>query len=140
MEWKELYGIDSQPEMTDIEKYIGSKLWNELCCFAEDECSAKRYIEYSRCSMNTGWNIKYKKSGRALCTLYPDKNIFECMISIGRKEAEEAELIIPSCCKYIRELYEKTALFNGSRWLMIEVSSEEILDDVKKLIKLRMKK
>ena len=140
MLWKNLYGIENMPEMKDIEKYVGSPLWSELCLFAENECGARRYIEYSKCSMKKGWNVKYKRNGRALCTLYPGEKVFECMVSVGRKEASEAELILPGCSKYIKELYENTEGLNGAKWLMIEVAYEEILVDVKKLIKLRMKK
>jgi hypothetical protein len=82
--------------------------------------------------------VKYKKSGRALCTLYPDAGQFIALVTIGAKEATEAELLLPTCTEFLRELYARTQTFNGARWLMIHVTDEGVLEDVKKLIRLRV--
>ncbi|MPM45784.1 hypothetical protein SDC9_92476 [bioreactor metagenome] len=89
--------------------------------------------------MEPGWNVKYKKSSRSICTLYPKENHFTCLISIGIKEAVETELIMQSFDLYLMELYQNTKPFNGSRWLMIDVTSQEILENVKTLINIRVK-
>ena len=60
------------------------------------------------------------------------------MISIGRREEQEAELLLPSCSAYLQKLYREAGGVNGSRWLMIDVTSGEILEDVKRLIQLRV--
>ncbi|WP_346940271.1 DUF3788 family protein [uncultured Clostridium sp.] len=36
-------------------------------------------------------------------------------------------------------MYESARPFNGGRWLMIDVTSEQILEDIKKLILIRTK-
>lgn len=137
MKWNEQYPIGTKPSGAQISDYINSSLWGELCTFIEENWSSVPSIEYSRCSGVPGWNVKYKKGSRAICTLYPNKGYFTCMVSIGRKEAEEAEILLLSCTKYIQELYSKANLFNGGRWLMIDITSPEVLADVKELIKLR---
>lgn len=138
MEWKQQYPMDHKPTEEEIADYVSTSLWKELCCFIETEYNVHPSIEYSRCSMAAGWNVKYKKSSRALCTLYPDKQAFTCMVSVGRQEAEAAEILLLSCTKYLQNLYSEAVPFNGGRWLMIEVNSPEILDDTKELIKLRV--
>ncbi|KAB2952754.1 DUF3788 family protein [Heliorestis acidaminivorans] len=35
----------------------------------EEAYQAKPHITYSKCSAQPGWNVKYKKSGKSLCTL-----------------------------------------------------------------------
>ncbi|MDZ4131675.1 MAG: DUF3788 family protein, partial [Dethiobacteria bacterium] len=40
---------------------------------------------------------------------------------------------------YVKELYQKTAFSAMGRWLMIEVRDREVLDDVKRLIEIRVK-
>ena len=47
-------------------------------------------------------------------------------------------LLLPTCSNYIRELFARTQTFNGARWLMIRVSEAQVLEDVKKLIRLRV--
>ena len=62
------------------------------------------------------------------------------MVSVGAKEAPEAELALNGCTAYVRQLYQDTAPFNGGRWMMIEVRNGEVLEDVKELIGIRMRK
>ena len=139
MVWHEAYPADRQPDMEEIDSFVGSPYWKSLCTYVERNYLVTPRIEFSRCTMQTGWNVKYKKSSRAICTLYPEQGKFICMISIGAKEATEAELVLKGCTAYLRQLYERCTPFNGGRWLMIEVTSEEILEDVKELIGVRMK-
>ncbi|MDP4109955.1 MAG: DUF3788 domain-containing protein [Bacillota bacterium] len=139
MTWSERYKQAEKPAMEQIEEYIGSPLWRELGVFVETTYEVRPQVEYSLCSGARGWNVKYKKSSRALCTLYPNTGFFTCLICIGVKEANEAELVLTGCCAYTRELYMKTQAFNGTRWLMIDVTSREILEDVKRLLWVRVK-
>ena len=138
MNWLEAYPKSQEPTLEQIEAYIASPLWNGLCNWAEGAYSIAPKVEYSTCSGAPGWNVKYKKSGRALCTHYPDRGEFTALISIGVKEAPEAELLLPTCSDYVRELFARTQTFNGARWLMIRVSEAQVLEDVKKLIRLRV--
>ena len=57
--------------------------------------------------------MKYKKGSRAVCTLYPEEGYFICMVSVGAKEAPEAELALNGCTAYVRQLYHDTTPFNG---------------------------
>ncbi len=140
MNWNELYPKGSQPDLSAVSKYIASPLWEELRRHLEESYAVMPIVDHSICSGAAGWNLKYKKGGRALCTLYPAEGYFTCMVSIGRKEALDAEFLLPTCTQYVRELYGRTSLFNGGRWLMIDVTTPEILDDTRELIALRMKK
>ena len=54
--------------------------------------------------------------------------------------APEAELALNGCTAYVRQLYHDTTPFNGGRWMMIEVRNGEVLEDVKELIGIRMRK
>lgn len=139
MNWSEQYTADLKPDFSAISSYVESPWWDGLCGFVEKTYGVQPAVEYSRCSEAPGWNVKYKKSGRALCTLYPEKGSFTCLVCVGRKEAEAAELQMSSFHPRIRELYQATRLFNGSRWLMIPVDSEEMMKNTEDLILLRMR-
>lgn len=138
MSWNAIFPQSNKPNYNDISNYVNCKLWDDLCEYIEETYKVVPKIEYSRCSMETGWNVKYKKSGRSLCTLYPKENFFTCLISIGSKETMETELLQSTFDVYIQELYKKTKPFNGSRWLMIDVTSLNILQNVKDLISIRV--
>lgn len=138
MVWSEIYTAEAKPDGLQISQFIESDFWDELNEFLQKEYKLIPKVEYSCCSMQAGWNIKYKKSGRAVCTLYPEKGSFICMISIGAKEQAQAEDILPDCSQYLQKLYTETKPFNGSRWLMIAVTGEQIFSDVKQLLQIRI--
>lgn len=140
MNWNELYPKWSKPSLQEISDYIGSPFWEELRGHLEQAYSVLPAVEHSVCSGAPGWNLKYKKGGRAFCTLYPSQDFFTCLVSVGRKEAADAEMLLSNCTDYLRELYRNTRVYSGGRWLMIAVTSAEILEDVKALIALRTKK
>lgn len=137
--WSELYNQSSQPTLENINDFVNSELWNELCSFVENTYAVSPKMEYSKCSMQKGWNVKYKKGNKSLCTLYPMDGYFIVLIVIGEKEQIESELIMPTCSAYTQRLFSKTAFSAGGRWLMIEVRERAILEDVLKLIQVRVK-
>lgn len=140
MNWNESYPKEIQPELADIERCIGSPLWRELCLHLADTYNILPKIEHSVCSGAPGWNVKYKKAGRALCTLYPNDGFFTALVCIGGREQMQAEALLPDCCDYVQALYKNTKPFNGSRWLMVDITDERILEDTKALISTRVKK
>lgn len=115
-------------------------MWGELCGSIEQVYGAQPKIEYSQCSGMPGWNVKYKKSGKALCTLYPAEGFFVCLVVAGDALQNEIEGRLLGFEPYTAELYRRTPSSMGSRWLMIELTSAAILRDVQELIALRIAK
>jgi hypothetical protein len=140
MNWNECYPKMQMPNLQQISNFVATPLWSALCTHLESSYGVSPKIEHSTCSAAPGWNVKYKKSGRALCTLYPDDGFFTCLVSVGGREAMEAELILSACTQTVQDLYWGAKPFNGSRWLMIPVTSPETLEDAEKLIALRVQK
>lgn len=140
MNWNERYPPMIQPELSQISAHVGSPLWVDLCTHLEQAYGVSPQVQHSNCSGAPGWNVKYKRNSRALCTLYPSGGYFTAMVSVGRREATEAELMLCTCTDYLRDLYWSAKPWNGGRWLMIEVRTPEILEDVKRMIGLRMAK
>ncbi len=132
-----------KPDIQELGESISgelSKVWCETACFIEESFKAKPQIDYSTCSGKPGWNLKYKKSSKALCTLYPETDFFIILIVLGTKEREQFDVMQEDFCDYIKDLYDGARLFNNTKWLMINVTNPIILDDVKKLLELKVKK
>lgn len=138
MTWQEKYRLNDMPTIEGISEYIHNPLWNELCEYIEEKYSVSPKIEYSKCSMMTGWNVKYKKGGKSICTLYPNEGGFVCLVVIGEKEQLGAEMILPDCDEYVQDVYKSQPIGMGQRWLMLEVANDKILSDIKDLISLRI--
>ena len=141
MQWNELYAADETPSYEDILKHIGEgkEVFEELVSYIEQTYKAPPQTEYSKCSAQPGWNLKYKKSGKSLCTLYPMKDHFIALVVVGAKEENEVQAAMPSFSPYVRSVYEKTRSMPMGRWLMIDVKQKEVLEDVKRLINIRVK-
>ena len=109
--------------------------------YLEDTYGVLSKVSYSKCSAQPGWNMKYQKSGKSLCTMYPMEGYFIALIVIGTKEETEVEAAaaLGQFTPYLQELYRRTAFSCGGRWLMIQVTDRKILEDVKKLIAIRVK-
>ncbi len=143
MKWNELFDADRIPSFDDIWDYIGEAkpIWDELISYIEETFKVKPKLDYSKCSAQPGWNVKYKKSSKSLCTLYPMQNYFIALVVVGAKEEDEVELAMEAgiFSEYVKELYQKTAFSAMGRWLMIEARNIEVLKDIKELIEIRVK-
>lgn len=134
--WDKTNGTQ-KPSLKTISTYVNSPLFEHLCKHLETEYQSKPVLEYSRCSMQYGWNVKYKKAGRNLCTLYPMGGYFIALIVIGEREKPETELILPFFTEYFQQLYHETKTGMGQKWLMINVTDDDVLEDVKQCVAIR---
>ncbi len=139
MEWVKLYGPNRQPTEADISQYIANPLWEKLQAFLKESYAVEPVHQYSKCSSQPGWNVKYQKAGRSLCTLYPMPGFFIALVVIGAKEEAEAELMMPIFTGHVQGLMRTAGSMAGARWLMIHVTDEAVLEDVTRLIRLRRK-
>ena len=143
MKWHEIYSADHIPSIDEIGAYIGEskKLWDDLISYIEEAYRVKPQITYSTCSMQPGWNVKYKKSGRSLCTLYPMDGSFIALVVIGSKEEDEVKMGMDAglFTSYVKELFEKTPYSAMGRWLMIHVRDSHIEDDIKRLMRIKVR-
>ena len=97
-------------------------------------------IEFSKCSCEYGWNVKFKKASKSLCTIYPRENYFTMLVVIGINEKENFEEMLSLFCYEIQQIYNNTEEGNNQRWLMIDLEDKDKrYEDVKKIIEIRSK-
>lgn len=126
------------PSMEDMSDYINNPLWETFCDHMKETYRKDPCFEFSKCSWEYGWNAKFKKGSKSLCTVYPRENYFTVMIVIGKKEKECFEEMLPTFCNAIQEIYEETEEGNGQRWLMIDLEDEDTTYfDVLKILEIR---
>lgn len=126
------------PTSEDISNYIRNELFTDFCRDLETDYKAKPKIEFSKCSWEHGWNLKYKKSGKTLCTIYPRENYFTVMVVIGRREKESVEAVLTECSEEVRNIYRNTKEGNGQRWIMVDIEdNDHVCRDILKLINIR---
>lgn len=136
MNWNELFSRDNEPTMEQVGEFINNPLWNRLNCILLDDFKVRAKFEYSGCSI-PGWNLKYKKKGKNLCTIYPQAGYFKILVIGNERNQNELDFFIKTCCEYIQQIYNDTKFFNGGKWLIVDVNDQSTFDDVVGLIKIR---
>ena len=113
------------PTKDELVDYVGSEnrtLLKDICAYIEIEYNAKVQIDYSGCSGKPGWNFKYKKSGKSVCTVYPRRNNFIVLITLNVAVSELFEALSENFSPYTQKLFKSAGGINDTKWLMIEVT------------------
>lgn len=127
-----------RPELGEICEYVKNPLFARFCSEIKETYHCAETMEYSSCSWEKGWNVKFKKSGKPLCTAYPREGFFTVLLVVGKKEKSAVEEILPECTVELQLLYDQTQEGNGQRWLMIDLEDEgELYRNVLRLIQIR---
>lgn len=127
-----------RPSFDDLCDYVRNPTFETFCTELRETYQCKETIEYSSCSWEKGWNIKFKKAGKNLCTLYPRESYFTVLVVIGSKEKERVEALLPECTHELQKLYRQTKEGNGQRWLMVDLEDPgRLYQEVLSLIQIR---
>lgn len=128
------------PSIGELSDYVSNPVFIHFCSEMERRYGTVSLLSFSSCSWEKGWNIKFRKAGRSLCTVYVREGFFTVLIVIGEKERSDVERILPQLPQRLREIYLKTPSGNGQKWLMIDVEDEdEIYHGVFSLLDIRRK-
>lgn len=134
----DLQNKDHCPTIEEVGGYVRNPVFSQFCAELMETYACREKIEYSKCSMASGWNLKFKKSGKSLCTIYPREQYFTVLLVVGRKEREPFEAMLPDCTPVLRDMYTRTKEGCGQRWLMIDLENrDELYRDVLRGIALR---
>lgn len=113
----------------------GSEAWREVKCFVEDGYAIPpETVFYGK---KYGWTVRYRKSGRTLCSLFPEQGAFTVLIVLGRKESAKALTIRDALGPTVNALLGTTEQLHDGRWLWIRVSTNRDTEDVKTLLRIK---
>lgn len=134
----DLYNRNEIPTLEDFGEFMKNPVFEQFCSEIKNRYPCSEKIEYSSCSWKPGWNIKFRKSGKSLCTIYPGESYFTVLIVIGKKEKERVENLLPDCTLQLQEIYAQTEEGNGQKWLMIDLEdADDLYRDILSLIAIR---
>lgn len=139
MKWTQLFPVDRKPSMEELDQYADNPLWPELRQYLRGAYGAEPRMDYSRCGLEPGWNVKFRKGSKSLTTVYFRLGYVTAMVSVAPKDEDAAERVLLTCTEDTRALYRNTASSKMGRWLMMDLTSPEVLEDLKALLALRVK-
>ncbi|MCK4279474.1 MAG: DUF3788 domain-containing protein [Candidatus Thorarchaeota archaeon] len=134
--------IDKTQEPTEEEMmiFIGEQagdVWVELRHFIEDNYDF--LPETAFYGAKHGWTVRYRRSGRTLCSLFPEKGGFSVLIVLGRKDSEKALSMRDELSTRMNTILRSTEQLHDGRWLWIRMLAMNDVDDVKKLLQTKRK-
>ena len=86
-----------------------------------------------------GWDIRYRKSGKTLVTLTPEKGAVRILIVLGRDEVEKALSMKKELTPKMYNLIENTKQLHDGRWLWIRLLQACDVEDIEKLLPIKRK-
>ncbi|NOU80080.1 DUF3788 family protein [Paenibacillus sp. LMG 31459] len=134
--------IDKSHMPTEDEVYssLGTEAkdaWAGLMSFA-----AQNYdhtAEWNYGGKNYGWNVRYRKSGKTLFCMFPEKKGFTVLLVLGKKEIE---VYRDRCAEFggsFRSMFDTAAQFHDGKWLWIRVENAIQLEDIQRMILIKRK-
>jgi hypothetical protein len=126
---------DYQPTETAVLAALGAKqpLWKDLTQFISDNYPIPG--EWNFGGKKYGWNLWYRKSGKTLVTLYPQKGYFVVQIVLGKAQVEQALAL--KLGKNVGSVLTETPQLHDGRWLFIKVKTVKDVKDVQQLLQVK---
>ncbi len=121
-----------EPSAEEIAAALGAAKpwWDRLLAFIAETYQMPG--EFSFGGKNYGWNMWYRKSGKSLVSLYPQKDSLIAQVVLGKAEVEQAEAL--TLGEHVGQVFRETPQLHDGRWLFIPVISAADVDDVEQLL------
>ncbi|NHJ86193.1 MAG: DUF3788 domain-containing protein [Asgard group archaeon] len=130
---------DNEPTNKDIITIIGSAkdAWLAFTTFLDEtyDFSAEK-INYGK---KYGWAIRYRKSNKTWCALYPEKDRFQVQIIFGKKEVELFAEKRSEFGDFVLNKFDNTKQLHDGRWMFFTIEDNTLLEDLKKLMLIKRK-
>jgi hypothetical protein len=128
---------NNKPTDKEMLKTVGKKstLWKELKSYIE------KYYEFTQeivfYGEKYGWTLRYRRSRKTLCSLFPEKDAFTVLIVLGKKEVEKTQLMLSKLDKAVKKVFEETKQLRDGRWLWISVRKASDVELIKVLLSVK---
>lgn len=127
--------LEKIPAQEDLLSIMGEekfKAWSEINSFIDENYNVES-IWNDGGKVGT-YELKYRKSGKTLCALYPRKSGMCILIIFGKAERDKFEASRNNFTQYMSNFYDNTHQYHDGKWLYIDLVNYELIEDVKRLL------
>jgi len=140
MDYQRMLDKEHKPSEKEIFCYLGGKAgeaWTDIASFLRTYYDFSPELDYG--GTKYGWSIRYRRSGKSLCTLYPEKGAFTVLVVLGKKEVEQVEEHINEFSKEFIESFKSARQLHDGRWLWIRALDKSATEDIRHLLVMKKK-
>lgn len=140
MSFERMLDKEHTPTREDIFNYLGKdavEAWNEITSFLADKYNFEPETVFG--GKKYGWEVRYRRSGKTLCALHPEKGAFTILIVLGRKEVEHALAELNEFSPDISAIITGAKQYHDGRWLWIRILNKDNNEDIKRLLQIKKK-
>ncbi len=83
--------------------------------------------------------LKFKQGQKTILTIYIHNDKFTYLVIFGKKEREIFEATRNDFSQFILNYYDNSKTFHDGKWMFIDVTTLEQLEEIKKLIQIKKK-
>ena len=129
--------IPTEEELLSIMGEERFKVWTEINSFIEENYDVE--LSWDKGGKTGLYELKYRKSGKTLCALYPRELGMRMLIIFGKAEREKFENSRKEFTQYINDFYENTHQYHDGKWLYSDITDDKLIEDIKKLLLIKKK-
>ena len=139
MEYQRIYQKDPLPKYTELRKFIGKAVlpFDEIITFLDKNYDFQREIYFG--GKNFGVMVRYRKNGKTLIQIFPEKDGFEIVLIYGKKEREIFESRKKDFPKYLTKIYDNTKEYHDGKWMLIRIENSKYNNELIEMIKIKKK-
>ena len=126
-----------EPTQKDLQEQLGSlyPLWEQIA-----ESVRKKYPnpkeEWNYPGKKYGWSFRLKDKRRAIIYLLPRKDFFKVAFVFGQKATDQ--IMASNITKVIKEDLANAKKYAEGRGVSIEVHNSELINDIEKLMDIKI--
>lgn len=138
-EYQRIMDGTHEPVEKEITDFIGEPAkgaWEKLRRFLTENYDIVPEMIFDK---KHGWDVRYRKSGKTLITLTPEKGAVRILIVLGREESAKALSMRKQLSPKMYGLILKTKQLHDGRWLWIRLFQTQDVEDIEKLLPIKRK-
>lgn len=126
-----------KPTKEDLQKALGDtfELWTTLAEFTKN-AYPDSFEEWKYSSEKYGWSFRISDKKRVLIYLLPRDNFFKVAFVFGQKATDE--ILDSNISESIVKEIKLAKVYAEGRGIRIEIKNKSIINDIKKLIKIKI--
>ncbi|MDR1694427.1 MAG: DUF3788 domain-containing protein [Lactobacillaceae bacterium] len=131
---------EKMPAVREIKSIIGDKpfeAWEAIVKYINDKYVMD--ILWDKGRKENIYEMKFRKSGKTLCAMYPRDKSFGFMIIYGRLEREKFENERSGYSKDLLKIYDAATTYHDGKWIMIDVKDMSYIEDIKNMLVIKKK-